>query len=79
MKQVMVLGPGCKKCDEAERLVKDVVEKNNLEVEVAKITDFQKMASLGVFSTPAVVIDGKVMVVGRVPKVKEVEAWLLNS
>jgi small redox-active disulfide protein 2 len=76
MKQVKVLGPGCKKCDEAESLVRAVIEKNNIEAEVEKITDFQVMASLGVFSTPAIVIDGTVRVVGRVPREKELQAWL---
>lgn len=76
MKHIQVMGPGCAKCDEAEQRVKDVVAENGIEARVEKVTDFQQMAVLGVFSTPAVVIDGEVKVVGRVPKKEELLTWL---
>jgi hypothetical protein len=43
---------------------------------VIKVKDFQEIAKLGVFSTPAVVVDGQVKCVGRVPKQNEVEGWI---
>ncbi len=76
MIQIEIMGPGCKRCDEAERLVKDMVNEYHIEAQVEKITDFQQMAARGVFSTPAVVINGKVMTVGRVPRKEELLDWL---
>lgn len=76
MVQIEIMGPGCKRCDEAERLVKDMVNEYNIEAQVEKITDFQQMAARGVFSTPAVVVNGKVMTVGRVPRKEELLGWL---
>ena len=76
MIHIQVLGPGCTRCDEAEKLVKDTVKEFSLEAQVEKITDFQQMAALGVFSTPALVINGKVMTVGRVPRKDELPDWL---
>jgi predicted thioredoxin/glutaredoxin len=48
----------------------------NADVEIEKVTDFQKMAMAGVFSTPAVVIDGQIRCSGRVPSKQEILAWL---
>ena len=73
------MGPGCAKCDEAEKRVKEIVSENALDVDVEKVTDFQKMAVLGVFSTPAVAIDGTVKVVGRVPRKDEIRKWLVDE
>ena len=73
------MGPGCAKCDEVEKRVKEVVAEDTLDVHVEKVTDFQKMAVLGVFSTPAVAVDGTVKVVGRVPRKDEIRAWLAEA
>lgn len=74
--EIKVCGPGCAKCSEAEALIKAVVAEKGLAVEVSKVTDFKAIAQLGVFSTPAVVIDGQVKCVGKVPSKAEVVAWL---
>ena len=74
--KIQVLGPGCPKCAEAEKNVREAVAEAGVEAEVIKVSDFQEIASLGVFSTPAVVIDGAVKVVGRAPSKKEVLGWL---
>lgn len=73
---IKVLGPGCAKCKEAEKLVREVVEASGVSASVEKISDFQQIASYGVFSTPAIVIDGEVKVVGKVPSKAELTAWL---
>lgn len=78
-KLVQVMGPGCAKCDEVEKRAKEVVAENSLDVDVEKVTDFQKMAVLGVFSTPALAVDGTVKVVGRVPRKDEIRAWLTEA
>jgi len=74
--QVKVLGPGCPKCHETERLVREAVAEAGVSAEVTKVGDFQEMAKLGVFATPAVVIDGAVKCSGKVPTRKDVLSWL---
>ncbi len=76
MKKVQVMGPGCTKCVQAEKIVREAVAESGIEAEVVKITDFQEIVSFGVFSTPAVAVDGDVKVSGRVPKKQEVTDWL---
>lgn len=74
--EVKICGPGCSKCDEAYNLVVDVIGDNTSDVSVVKVTDFQEIAVLGIFSTPGVVVDGEVKCVGRVPKRDELQLWL---
>ena len=73
---ILVLGPGCPKCTEAEKIVKKALQEAGVQASVEKISDFQEIAKLGVFSTPAVVIDGKIKCVGKVPSKSEVLEWL---
>ena len=73
---ILVLGPGCPKCTEAEKIVKTALQEAGVEASVEKITDFQKIAQMGVFSTPAVVIDGEIKCVGKVPDKSEVIDWI---
>lgn len=74
--EIKVCGPGCAACEKAQKVVEAAVAARGLEVVIVKVTDFQEMAKLGIFSTPAVVIDGTVKAVGRIPKQNEVEGWL---
>ena len=76
MKKVQVLGPGCAKCNETAKVVQDAIAESGVEASFEKVTDFAVMAQLGVFSTPAVVVDGTVKVVGKVPSKGDVLAWL---
>ena len=73
---VKVLGPGCPKCHEAEKIVREALAESGVAANVTKVSDFQEMAALGVFATPAVVIDGQVKVSGKVPTKKDVLAWI---
>ncbi len=76
MQKIEVLGPGCSRCNETYRVVADVVESAKLDVEVVKDESMQRMATLGLLSTPGVVIDGKIVLSGRVPKADEVRQIL---
>lgn len=76
MKTVQVLGSGCARCAEAFNAVNRAVEEAGIEAKVEKVTDFSQIAALGVFSTPGIVVDGEVKVVGRVPGYKEILEWL---
>lgn len=73
---IKVCGPGCAKCHEAERLVKEAVEEAKVEATIEKVTDFNAIAGYGVFSTPAVIIDGQVKCVGKVPSKKDILEWI---
>ncbi|EFL52389.1 redox-active disulfide protein 2 [Solidesulfovibrio fructosivorans JJ]] len=74
--EIKVLGPGCAKCKEAEKLVREAVDEAGVTATVEKVSDFQQIAGYGVFSTPAIVIDGEVKVVGKVPSKSELLSWL---
>jgi len=74
--EIKVCGPGCAKCQEVERIVREVLEEISVEASVEKISDFNEIAKLGVFSTPAIVIDGQVKCVGKVPTKKDLLVWL---
>jgi small redox-active disulfide protein 2 len=73
---IKVLGPGCKKCHETEKLVKEVIAETGSDAAVEYVTDIVEIAKLGIFSTPAVVVDGQVKLTGKVPTKLEVKSWL---
>lgn len=75
--EIKVCGPGCAACEKARKTVEAAVAAKGVQATVTKVTDFQEMLQMGIFSTPAVVIDGQVKCVGRVPKQSEVEGWVL--
>ena len=74
--EIKVLGPGCAKCEMAEKNVREAVKELGVEADIEKIGDVMKIAKFGVFATPAVVIDGDVKCVGKAPSIEEVKAWI---
>lgn len=76
--EIKILGTGCPKCKALEKATRDVVEKNNISATVTKVEDIMDIMSYGVMVTPAVVIDGKVVVKGRVPSNEELKE-LING
>ena len=74
--KIKVLGPGCKKCHETEKIVKEAVAEAGVTAEVEYVTDLAEIARHGIFSTPAVVIDGVVKATGKIPAKAEVLRWL---
>lgn len=73
---IKVLGPGCPKCQKTEKLVKEVVAETGAAAQVEKVTDMMEIAGYGVFGTPAVVIDGEVKSVGKIPSKNQIKTWL---
>jgi len=69
--KIEVLGSGCPKCRELERRVKEAVAKARINGDVTHVYDIGEIIERGVISTPALLIDGKVVVSGRVPEVDE--------
>ncbi len=74
--EIAVLGPGCPKCHETEKIVREVVAETGSDAAVVKVSDFEQIVRMGVFSTPAVTVDGVVKCSGKVPSKKEVAAWI---
>ncbi|PXY01455.1 redox-active disulfide protein 2 [Marinifilum breve] len=70
---IKVLGPGCKKCGTLAEAAKKAVEELAIDANVEKIDDMVKILSYGVMSTPALVINEKVVVSGKVPSVSEIK------
>ncbi len=68
---VKVLGSGCPNCQKLEKKVKELITKNNIQAEVFKITDIQEIMSYQILSTPALVVDEKVVSKGRIPNDEE--------
>jgi small redox-active disulfide protein 2 len=73
---IKVLGPGCPKCKQTATIVKEAVAESGVCANVEKVTDIMQIAQYGVFGTPAVVIDGQVKCVGKIPKKQDVIAWI---
>lgn len=76
MKTIKVFGPGCKRCETTEAMVKDAAAKLGVEVDVEKVTDPKSIAMAGVMSTPGISVDGKLVHTGGLPKEGEIEKWL---
>ena len=74
--EIKVLGPGCAKCQQTEKVVTEAVAEAGVDAQIEKITDTMEIAGYGVFGTPAIVIDGEVKSVGKVPKKDQVKSWL---
>ena len=73
---IKVLGPGCPKCQQTAKIVKEAVAEAGVDAHIEKVTDTMEIAGYGVFGTPAVVIDGDVKSVGKIPQKKDVIGWL---
>lgn len=74
--EIKVLGPGCARCKKTEEIVREAVARSGLDVQVTKVSDTMEIAKSGVFGTPAVMIDGRVKSVGKVPTTEQVLLWL---
>ena len=73
---IKVLGPGCARCEQTAKLVKEAVAESGVEAQIEKVTNAMEIAGYGVFGTPAVVVDGEVKSVGKVPKKEDIKSWL---
>ncbi len=77
--EVKVLGVGCCKCKDLEQLTKEVLSELGLTAEVEHLRDFRDYLKYGVMQTPALVVDGKVVVAGRVPSKAELAKFLTKA
>ena len=70
--KVQILGGGCRNCNNLEKNTKEALDKLGIETKIEKVTDFKEITALGVMRTPALMVDGKVLVSGRVAKPREI-------
>lgn len=77
--EIKVLGTGCAKCKSLEKLTNDVVAETGVAATVEKVEDILKIMQFGVMSTPALVIDKKVVLSGRLPSASELKEIILKN
>jgi small redox-active disulfide protein 2 len=76
MKKIQILGPGCPNCERLANLTERVARELGIEFELEKITEITRIVQFGVMATPGLVVDGEVLVSGRVPSEAEVKKLL---
>ena len=76
VKKLQILGSGCAQCNQLAERTQAAATALNLEYGMEKVSDLKMIMSFGVMRTPALVVDGAVKVVGRVPSVDEIKALL---
>ena len=76
MLNVKVLGSGCANCKTTAALIEQIAAELNVPIEIEKVEDYPTIAQYGVMATPGVVIEGKVVHAGGIPKRDAVQLWL---
>lgn len=71
--EIKILGTGCPKCKTLEKRTREVVEQNGVQADIIKVEDIMEIMRHGVMSTPALVVDGVVVIKGRIPSMDEIK------
>ncbi len=74
--KIQIAGPGCPRCHQTEKVMINAAQELNIDADVSHVSDVKEMAQLGIRITPAVLIDGKIAMAGRVPSIKEAKIIL---
>lgn len=77
--EIKVLGSGCAKCAQLEKLTRQAVAELGLDAQVEHVTELTEMMAYGVMSTPALVVNGEVRLAGRLPKLEELKSLLQRA
>jgi len=75
-KEIKILGPGCPKCKTLYEITNKVIKETGIEANVTKVEDIVEIMKFNIMTTPALVIDGKVVVKGRIPSAEEIKQFL---
>lgn len=74
--KIEVLGSGCANCRNTAAMIEEVARQSGISIDLSKVEDMQQIMSYGVMSTPAVVVDGKVVHAGGIPRREAIAQWL---
>jgi small redox-active disulfide protein 2 len=74
--EIKILGTGCPKCKTLEELTRKVVKDNMIDATVSKVDDIVEIMKFNIMTTPALVVDGKVVAKGRIPSADELKQFL---
>lgn len=74
--KIEVLGTGCAKCYKTADLIKEVISKTGVVAEVVKVENLTDIIKKGVMITPAVIVDGEIMIEGKIPTESQIKVWL---
>lgn len=74
--EIKILGTGCTKCNDLEKAAREAVAALSIDANIEKIEDIMKIMEYGVMRTPALVVDGKVLVSGKAPNAEEIKKLL---
>ena len=76
MKRILILGPGCTKCQKLAAVAEEAAKALSMTYEIEKVTDINRFAEFGIMFTPALVVDGVVKIAGKVPSVEQTKKLL---
>ncbi|MHC1765475.1 MAG: thioredoxin family protein [Verrucomicrobiia bacterium] len=77
--KLLVIGPGCTKCQTLAQFTEQAVRELGIAAEITKVTDLKQIMALGIMLTPALCVNGTVKVSGKVPAVPEIKALLSQA
>jgi small redox-active disulfide protein 2 len=77
--KIIILGPGCPRCHEVEKRTKTALAELGIAAEVEKIPDIKRIMEYSILGTPGLVIDGKVVSSGKIPRLEEIKAWIQQA
>lgn len=79
MHEIKVLGTGCVNCIKLEKLCNEVVAENKWAADIEKISSYEEFEKYGIWLTPGLVVNGKVLVQGKIPTKSTLYHWLKNA
>ena len=77
--KIEILGMGCPKCKKLTGIVTETVKELGISAEIVKVDQISDIMNYGVMITPALAIEGKVVVAGRIPSKEEIKKWILEN
>lgn len=79
MLNIKVVGSGCPNCQKLAKLCYEIIEENNIQAEIEKVTDVNKFADLGIMMTPGLLLNNKVVSSGKIPTKSVLTQWIMKA
>ncbi|MCX5686624.1 MAG: thioredoxin family protein [Candidatus Omnitrophica bacterium] len=77
--KIEIFGPGCHRCQQVEKIVKNALTELNISAEMEKVKEIDKIVEAGIMQTPGLRINGKIKCFGRIPRAEEVKKWIAEE